>query len=85
VKREQPGLVARLAGEVQEGETSSFDNWVLGLFRTAAGELVGPGWLHEAARNITALGSYAVLGLLLLAVVSYLLIARKRFEAASAR
>ena len=42
---------------------------------------IGPPWLREAARNITSLGSTIVLGIISLAVVGYLFLARKPAEA----
>ncbi|WP_136620818.1 MULTISPECIES: phosphatase PAP2 family protein [Mesorhizobium] len=39
---------------------------------------VGPPWFQEAARDVTSLGSVVFLGLVLLAVVGYLLLVKKR-------
>jgi len=65
-----------LAEEVIEGETLPFDRKLLLAVRQA-----GPPWLPEAARDISALGSTIVLGILLLAVVGYLLLTRRRAAA----
>src|SRR3984957_13383978 len=67
------------AGEVIEGETLSFDRKLLLAVHQADNPSVpiGPPWLPEAARDISALGSTIVLGILLLAVVGYLLLTRK--------
>src|SRR3954466_10180974 len=65
-----------LAEEVLEGDTQAFDRAVLQALRTN-GDLadpIGPDWLEEFARDITALGSYAFLGLLVAALVGYLLL-----------
>ena len=43
---------------------------------------IGPAWVQEMARDITSLGSYVVLGLVLSAVVGYLLLIGKRASAA---
>lgn len=69
-----------LADEVVEGDTLGFDNSVLMALRVPGDPQtpIGPAWLHEAARDVTALGSFAVLTLLLVAVVVFLLLARKR-------
>jgi len=77
------GGFVKVAIEMREGETSAFDNSILSWFRDPLSPtgLIGPDWLAEAARDVTSLGSYAVLGILMLLVLSYLLIARKRFEA----
>ena len=63
-----------LAGEVMEGDTRQFDEWVLSALRQHAdpAELRGPKWLAWGAEDITALGSPTVLGLTVLAVTGYL-------------
>src|SRR6202171_2687853 len=72
-----------LAEEVIEGETLPFDRKLLLALRQAGnpGVPIGPPWLPEAARDISALGSTIVLGILLLAVVGYLLMVRRRAAA----
>ena len=72
-----------LAEEVIEGETLPFDRKLLLAVRQAGnpGVPIGPPWLPEAARDISALGSTIVLGILLLAVVGYLLLTRRRAAA----
>jgi undecaprenyl-diphosphatase len=67
-------VFATLAGEVMEGDTRQFDEWVLGALRQAAdpGQLKGPRWLRSGAEDLTALGSPTVLGLTVLAVTGYL-------------
>jgi len=66
-----------LADEVLEGETRAFDQWVLESLRSEAdlGQPRGPEWLREAMRDITALGSYAVLVLLIVGVSGFCLLA----------
>jgi undecaprenyl-diphosphatase len=65
-----------LADEVVEGDTLRFDNAVLMLFRDPGAPAVpiGPGWLFEAARDITALGSFSVLGIIVAGIVLQLLL-----------
>jgi len=72
-----------LAGEVIEGETLPFDRRLLLALRQAGnpGVPIGPSWLPEMMRDISALGSTFVLGLILLAVTGYLLLVRKRAAA----
>ena len=72
-----------IAEEVIEGDATKFDQAVLLALRNAAdpSDPLGPEWLEEAARDITALGSYAVLGFVFCAVVSYLLMAKMRSAA----
>jgi undecaprenyl-diphosphatase len=68
-----------IAGEVMEGNLRAMDQLILQRLRT--GELgqtpVGPVWLQEAMRDITALGGPAVLALTVGAVWGYLLMARQ--------
>ncbi len=73
----------QLAAEVVEGETLDFDRAVLLMMRSPdnLAEPIGPDWFDEATRDITALGSFACLGLLLAAVTGYLLLRRKRATA----
>ena len=73
-----------IAGQVMEGATLKFDRYVMFAFRSSADNFaapVGPPWVQEMARDVTALGSFSVLGLLLVAVVGYLLLVRKREQA----
>ncbi|MGD9617024.1 MAG: phosphatase PAP2 family protein [Alphaproteobacteria bacterium] len=69
-----------LADEVVEGDTAAFDEAILLAFRTPGdtADPIGPPWLEEFGRDVTALGSYAFLGFLFLAMVGYLLLIRKR-------
>lgn len=72
-----------IAEEVIEGDATKFDQTVLLLFRSASdlSDPVGPPWVEEMARDITALGSYAVLSVVVLAVTIYLLMAGQRAAA----
>ena len=72
-----------LADEVREGETQSFDRALLLALRNPQdpADPIGPGWLEEAARDITGLGGYAVLAIVTLAALAYLLLAGKRAAA----
>lgn len=73
----------QIADEMQEGEMEAFDRAILMLFRDPANpdEVIGPGWMHEAVRDITALGSYSLLGLVATGVCVYLLLSRMRSAA----
>lgn len=75
---------ARIASEVVEGDTRAFDEAVLLALRSAAdpSDPLGPRWLEEAMRDFTALGGTGVLGTVTLAVVGFLLLARRRHAAA---
>lgn len=63
-----------LADEVREGELEAFDRSVLMALREPqdATDPLGPRWLEEAMRDVTALGSSAVLAALTAAVCGYL-------------
>lgn len=77
------GVFAKVASEMREGETSSFDDYFLNIFRTgsAPSHLIGPNWVAEAARDVTSLGSYMVLGWIVVLIVTYLFLSRRRIEA----
>ena len=68
-----------LASEVIEGDTKRLDLAVLMAFRTPGNpaDLIGPPWVEEMVRDITALGSYAFILLVLAASLGYLLLVRK--------
>lgn len=74
------GGFALVADEMSEGETEVFDNAVLLLFRNPANtaDPLGPPWLEEAVRDITAMGSFSVLALILLFAVVYLAMSGRR-------
>jgi undecaprenyl-diphosphatase len=68
-----------VASEVAEGETGSMDAAILLALHPAdaSGPMIGPRWLWEVARDITGLGSAAVLVLVVLATFVCLLMARR--------
>ncbi len=68
-----------LAEAVMTGSTAGLDRDVLLALRMNAdpADPIGPPWLEEAARDLTALGSNAVLGIVVLASVVYLVFAGK--------
>ena len=74
---------ALIAQAVAEGEPIAFDRWVMLALRHASDPSlpIGPSWLPEAARDVTALGGTVVLGILLLVVTGYLFAAGKRHAA----
>lgn len=69
-----------LAEEVIEGDTTGFDRAVIMALRTAGNpaDPIGPPWLEEMGRDVTALGSYAFLSFVLVTVLGYLLLIQKR-------
>lgn len=71
-------LFIAVADEVREGETHRIDEALLLLFRSAAdpSDPLGPAWVEELVRDITALGSLGVIGLITLAAVVWLLLTR---------
>ena len=62
-----------IAEEVLEGETSAFDEAVLLALRDPAdlSDPIGPAWLERVAQDVTALGGYTCLALLIVLVVGY--------------
>jgi undecaprenyl-diphosphatase len=72
-------LFLGIAEEVHEGELAQIDRHVLLLLRNPADveDPLGPGWLEEAMRDLTALGSTVVLALITLATAVYLVLAGK--------
>ncbi|HUU26118.1 MAG TPA: phosphatase PAP2 family protein [Methyloceanibacter sp.] len=69
----------QIAEEVLEGDATWFDRELLLALRNPVdhADPLGLAWLEEAARDITALGSYSVLGIVVTAVIAYLLLIRR--------
>src|SRR5687768_699867 len=67
-----------LAGEVSEGGTKRFDEWALRSLRHVdnPAKPLGPEWLAEVGRDMTALGGIAILTMLTLAVAGFLWLRR---------
>lgn len=70
------GMVAE---EVMEGDTHKLDRTMLLAFRTPgnAADLLGPAWLEEMVRDVTALGSYAFIIIVVVAALGYLLLVQR--------
>jgi undecaprenyl-diphosphatase len=68
-----------IAEEVQEGEVEAFDRTLLMLFRDPSdlSKALGPAWLGEVMRDLTALGSMVVLTTITLATAMFLALAGK--------
>lgn len=71
---------AGIADETFEGDAHGFDEAVLMAMRepNAPADPIGPPWVEHSVADITALGGYAVLTLIVVAIASYLLLAGKR-------
>lgn len=70
-------------GEVREGDTYRLDSSILLALRRP-GELgvpIGPRWLQETARDVTALGGFSVLTLVVVVSFALLLLHRRRLQA----
>jgi undecaprenyl-diphosphatase len=67
-------LFIHVADEMREGDTRGFDQSVLLAIRGAD----RPAWVQDVAADITSLGGYAVLTLLVIGVGLYLVMAGKR-------
>ena len=74
---------AELADEVLEGETHAVDRTILLALRNPADheDPLGPRWVEEMARDMTALGGTLVVASLSLAVTGFLVLDRKRAAA----
>lgn len=73
-------VFAVIADETVEGETRGFDESILLALREPGdpSNPIGPVWFEHAVADITALGGYVILTLLVLGVASYLLASGKR-------
>ncbi|MBM6593805.1 phosphatase PAP2 family protein [Microvirga pudoricolor] len=72
-----------LADYVTEGQTHEWDQAIMLALRNPQNpaDPLGPGWLEEAARDITALGGTTILLLVTFAAIVYLLMAGKKAAA----
>ena len=69
-------LFIKLAGEMSEGETAAFDIAILKALRMP-GDLstpIGPAWLLNSMRDLTALGGVTVLTLVTLLAIAFMLL-----------
>ena len=68
----------KIADAVGAGETLDFDEWALRALRRTddPARPIGPSWLSEMGRDLTALGGVAVLTLFVLAVTGFLWLRR---------
>ena len=68
-----------IAEEVMEGDTHKLDMAILMAFRTPGdpANLIGPPWFEEMTRDLTALGSYAFIIIVVTSALGYLLLLRK--------
>lgn len=68
-----------VADRVMDGPPGHLDEWLLRALREPSdpSDPLGPRWLEEAGRDVTALGGYTVLTLLVGLVTGYLLAARR--------
>lgn len=88
--RQEPGILAAMAAasaalwafvetadEVVEGEAAAVDRALLLLLRSPddPAEMLGPAWLEFLARDVTSLGGWGVLGLIVIAAAGFLRLA----------
>lgn len=64
----------KLADEVLEGGTQSFDRWALQVLRNPdnSADPIGPPWVEEMGRDATALGGFAWLTFTTIVIAAYL-------------
>ncbi|MBI4266562.1 MAG: phosphatase PAP2 family protein [Acidobacteria bacterium] len=70
-----------LANQALDGDPLAVDRAVLLAMRDEAGRPIGPAWLEGAARDVTSLGSNAVLALASVAAIGFLLLSGARSAA----
>lgn len=72
-----------VAEEVWEGEAGVFDRSILLSLHTSSGpdNVLGPIWLQAVARDVSALGSITVLGIIVAVVTLFLLLTGRRMIA----
>lgn len=63
---------------VSQDMTTEFDRTILTWFRDDAGDITGPMWIRESLLEITALGGYPIIVLVMIAAISALATAGKR-------
>jgi undecaprenyl-diphosphatase len=70
---------AEVADSVTEGETQTWDEWVLQSLREQGqpNDPLGPAWLENAGRDVTALGSTAVVVLVVAGVSGFFALGRR--------
>lgn len=63
-----------LADEVGDGDTRRFDEWAVRAMRQIddPATAIGPPWLHEMGRDVTALGGFAALTLVIVVTAGFL-------------
>ncbi len=73
----------KLADEVLEGDSEAFDRAVLLSLRNPADltDPLGPRWLEEIGRDITALGGNAILIFLTLSIAGFLILLKQKWVA----
>jgi undecaprenyl-diphosphatase len=72
-------LFINLAGKVLEGDTLAFDTQIMRALRSADDPTrpIGPSWMQNALEDLTAIGGSTVLGLVVLAVVGFMVLQRR--------
>ena len=72
-------VFAYIADEVTENSTKAFDTAITHFIRGR--NTARPEWFHEAVRDVTALGSFTVLAVFLVSVVSFFALTGRRSAA----
>lgn len=76
-------LFVHIAGEVVAGDTAHFDRAVMLALRDPAdlARPIGPRWMQEVGRDLTALGGTTVLTLVTLGIAGFMALSRRRATA----
>ena len=72
-------VIGLAANKATDSTNLAFDRHVMFAFRSSSNNFetpIGPPWVQETARDVTSLGSFAVLGLVLLVATGYFLAVR---------
>lgn len=79
-----PWLFLAIADEVHEGETEAIDRSLLLAMRTPGhpSDPIGPRWMEESIRDITALGGFTLLTITVIVAALLLVFHNRRREAA---
>jgi undecaprenyl-diphosphatase len=76
-------IFLKLASEVTEGETLAFDRRIVLAFRSPddPSRPIGPAWIESVLLDLTAIGGPTVLGLVVLAIIGFMVLQTRYWTA----